>query len=246
MIQIDNLRKQFGEKVAVDIAEFVINDGEMLGIVGNNGAGKTTFFRLILDLLKADNGEVALTFPLPDATDTTAKTINPAQSEDWKHYTAAYIDEGFLVDFLTPDEYFSFVARISGISEADMEERLQPYKTFMAEELLGQKKLIRDLSAGNKQKVGIVAALVSKPALLILDEPFNFLDPTSQHQLKHLLVAYHEESHATILISSHNIDHTTEISSRIALMENGCIIQQIDNREKQAEPVLKSYFNVGD
>ena len=251
MIQIQQLRKQFGEKVAVDIDNFHIKKGDMLGLVGNNGAGKTTLFRLILDLLNADTGDVQLTFnpttqpEHPVATpQPTALCVNPALSEEWKQYTGAYIDEGFLIDFLTPDEYFAFIARVCGVPEVELEERLKPYQNFMAGELLGQKKLIRDLSAGNKQKVGIVAALINRPQLLILDEPFNFLDPTSQHQLKQLLGEYHRQYGATMLISSHNIDHTTHISTRIALMENGRILQDIDNHHHEAAEILARYFNV--
>ena len=249
MIHLQQLQKRFGEKVAVDIPQFTINDGDMLGLVGNNGAGKTTLFRLILDLLKADEGEVHLCFQNVPATadvqdDMPVTDINPAVSEAWKSFTGAYIDEGFLIDFLTPDEYFAFVARVSNVSEAELDRHIKKYESFMAGEIVGQKKLIRDLSAGNKQKVGIVAALIHQPQMLILDEPFNFLDPTSQHQLKQLLTEYHEQHHATILISSHNIDHTTEISTRIALMENGHIIQDLDNSDRKAADALKHYFNM--
>ena len=114
MITITNLKKQFGDNTAVDIDHFTINDGDILGLVGNNGAGKTTLFRLMLDLLKADNGQVGYTFTAPagngDASLPTAtELINPAESEEWKQHTGAYIDEGFLIDFLTPEEYFYFI-----------------------------------------------------------------------------------------------------------------------------------------
>lgn len=250
MLHLNNIRKQFGEKVAVDVADFTVHQSDILGLVGNNGAGKTTLFRLILDLLKADEGKVQLTHRLPaenpsanDAERMTV-TIDPSESEEWKIFTGAYIDDGFLIDFLTPDEYFAFIGQVSGVSESDVDTRLQPYMAFMADEIVGQKKLIRDLSAGNKQKVGIVAALLNEPELLILDEPFNFLDPTSQHQLKRILSDYHLRTQATILVSSHNLDHTVDISTRIALMENGQIIQDLDNKDKQATETLTHYFNV--
>jgi ABC-2 type transport system ATP-binding protein len=236
MIKISNLKKCFGEKTAVDIADFTINQGDILGLVGNNGAGKTTLFRLILDLLKADDGKVEMEF------DETG-LINPAESEEWKRLTGAFIDEGFLIEFLTPEEYFYFIGKVSGLSKEEVDKRLTTFEHFMNGEVLNQKKLIRDLSAGNKQKVGIISALLNRPQLVILDEPFNFLDPTSQNVIKHILVDYHRETNATILISSHNLAHTVDISPRIALLEHGVIIRDLPNENGSAERELEEYFN---
>ncbi len=231
MIKIDNLKKQFGETVACNIPSFTVNDGEVLGLVGNNGAGKTTLFRMILDLLKPDNGEI-----------TISGDINPATSEDWKQFTGAYIDEGFLIDYLTPEEYFSFLGKISGIPQKEIDQRLQAYEHFSGGEVFGQKKLIRNLSAGNKQKVGIISALIRQPRLVILDEPFNFLDPTSQNLLKRLITDYARDTQATILISSHNLQHTVDISTRIALLEKGCIIRDLNPQNDDARQELTAYF----
>lgn len=225
MITIDNLKKQFGETVACDIPSLIIADGEIIGLVGNNGAGKTTLFRLILDLLKADEGHLSI------------DGVDPSTSESWKTMTGAYIDEGFLIDYLTPEEYFQFLSRISGIS--DISDRLAQYERFAGGEVFGQKKLIRNLSAGNKQKVGIIAALVSEPRLVILDEPFNFLDPSSQNILKHVLTDYHQRTGATLLISSHNLQHTIDISTRVVVLERGTIV--MDGAERQE---LEQYFEV--
>jgi ABC-2 type transport system ATP-binding protein len=196
-----------------------------VGLVGNNGAGKTTLFRLMLDLLKADEGSVEL------------DGINPVASEEWKSATGAYLDEGFLIDYLTPEEYFQFLGRITGIS--DMDERLQRYERFTAGEIFGQKKLIRNLSAGNKQKVGIIAALIAEPQLVILDEPFNFLDPSGQNILKHVLSDYQQRTGATIIISSHNLQHTIDISTRIIVLERGVVVMDGADREE-----LEKYFDV--
>lgn len=234
MIEAKDLLKQFGEKTAVDIPSFVINDGDVLGLVGNNGAGKTTFFRLLLDLLDADRGAV------------TIDGANPAESEDWKSGVGAYIDEGFLIDFLTPEEYFEFVGKVNGMSRDQVAERLTVFERFMAGEVMGQKKYIRDFSAGNKQKVGIVSALLSRPKTVILDEPFNFLDPSSQILLKKLLVDYAAQEHATILVSSHNLQHTIDISTRVALLEHGQIIKDLPNEGGCAESELESYFEVSE
>ncbi len=240
-IHISDLVKKFGEKTAVDIPDFTINNGDMLGLVGNNGAGKTTLFRLLLDLIKADEGQVSMK---QEAEDGKQTEIDPAKSEDWKALTGAYIDEGFLIDFLTPEEYFHFIGKVNGLTEQETDERVDGFGHFMNGEILGQKKLIRNFSAGNKQKIGIISAMLNTPKLLILDEPFNFLDPSSQNHLKNILKDYNAQSGATVLISSHNLTHTVDISSRIALLENGKIIKDLPNMNNSAEKELEDYFNI--
>lgn len=242
MITISNLKKHFGETCACDIPSFTIYDGDILGLVGNNGAGKTTLFRLILDLLKPDEGAVYYSFRRTAIDQPTLTDINPAESESWKQFVGAYIDEGFLIDFLTPEEYFTFLGKISGISQEEVDERLAHFERFANGEIFGQKKLIRNLSAGNKMKVGIISALFRRPKTVILDEPFNFLDPTSQLVLKHLLRDYSQETGSTILISSHNLQHTVDISTRIALLEHGQIIRDLPNQEGSATQELQEYF----
>ena len=231
MITISNLKKAFGQTIASDIPSFQVNDGEILGLVGNNGAGKTTLFRMLLDLLKPDEGSVML------------DSFNPAESEEWKASTGAYIDEGFLIDFLTPEEYFAFIGKITDMTQEAVDERLKDFERLAAGEIFGQKKLIRNLSAGNKQKVGIISALFNRPKLVILDEPFNFLDPSSQNVLKHVLTDYNRETGATILISSHNLQHTVDISTRIALLEKGHIIRDLPNTDGSTRAELEDYFD---
>lgn len=256
-IELSNLEKHFGTNTAVDIESFTINNGDILGLVGNNGAGKTTLFRLMLDLLKADKGVVTM-HPSADDVELVpsclklspdggvggGSPINPALSEDWKAYTGAYIDDGFLIDFLTAEEYFDFIGRVSGMAKEQIAERLVYFEPLMGGEILNQKKYIRDFSAGNRHKVGIIAALLNRPELVILDEPFNFLDPRSQNMLKKILVEYNKETGATVIVSSHNLQHTTEISTRIALLEHGVIIKDLDNHDAEAVVELQDYFKV--
>ena len=230
MIAIENLKKQFGETTACAIDSLTVNDGDLLGLVGNNGAGKTTLFRMILDLLKPDDGRVLI------------DGIDPSTSEEWKQNTGAYIDDSFLIDYLTPEEYFAFLAKISSQPQQEMEERLKTMEHFAGGEVLGQKKLIRNLSAGNKQKVGIMSVLLRQPKLVILDEPFNFLDPTSQSILKRMLTDYSQQTGATILLSSHNLQHTIDISTRLVLLEKGHVLQDIENAGKEAGEQLINYF----
>ena len=231
-IQLNNLKKCFGEHTAVDIPHFTIDNGQMVGLVGNNGAGKTTLFRLMLDLSKATEGNVLI------------DDIDPAKSEDWKLQTGAFIDNSFLIDFLTAEEYFEFVGKVSGMTREQVAERLKTFETFMGDEIIGKKRYIRDFSAGNKQKIGIVAALLSSPQLVILDEPFNFLDPSSQNQLKRILTEFNRSTGSTVIVPSHNLQHTVDISTRVALLEKGKIIEDIDNSDGKAEDILDKYFNL--
>jgi len=232
IIELKDLLKKFGEKTAVDIPQYAVEEGEILGLVGNNGAGKTTLFRLILDLIKADRGYAYI------------RGINVCKSEEWKTMTGAYIDDGFLIDYLTPEEYFYFVGKTYGLNKQAVDERLEPFRRFMSDEIVGQKKYIRNYSMGNKQKIGIIGAMIHHPALLILDEPFNFLDPTSQSLIKILLKNYHQQTGAAILISSHNLNHTIDICTRVALLEHGHIIKDLANHDNSAKAELEDYFEV--
>jgi ABC-2 type transport system ATP-binding protein len=229
MISLKDLFKKFGSTIAVDIDSLSINRGDIIGLVGNNGAGKTTLLRLMLDLLKPDRGEVF------------SKTKPVYQSEHWKKYTGSFIDNNFLIDFLTPEEYFDLIGLVYRVEPAILKKRMEGFEKFMNGEILGKKKYIRDLSSGNKQKVGIVGALISEPEILILDEPFNYLDPSSQINLKYFLKRSLEGNTKTIILSSHNLNHISDLCTRIALMERGrIIIDCYNNAEAMRE--IEGYF----
>ncbi len=230
-IHIHNLQKKYGTQTALDINDLQIGKGELCGIVGNNGAGKTTWLRLMLDLIEPTSGNVQL----------DGKPV--ARSDHWKVFTGSYLDDGFLIDFLTPEEYFSFTARLYGLSQSEVDERLVRFSRFLSDEVLGQKKYIRNLSAGNKQKVGIVAAMITQPGLLILDEPFNYLDPSSQILMKRLLKQDNAERNTTMLISSHNLNHITDMCSRIILLEKGKVIKDLRLPADEIRDV-EDYFSV--
>jgi ABC-2 type transport system ATP-binding protein len=232
MISVEKLLKKYGSTTAVDIENLRIFQGDFFGLVGNNGAGKTTLLRLMLDLLKPDKGFVR------------SKLNIVYNSEHWKNYTGSFIDNNFLIEFLRPKEYFDFIGFLNKIDAIELEKRLKIFETFINGEILSKNdKYIRNLSAGNKQKVGIIGAMIVHPEVLILDEPFNFLDPSSQNILKQILRKYHEENTKIIIISSHNLTHISDLCSRIALMEGGKIIKDLINNEK-AMNEIETYFNV--
>ncbi len=215
MITVKDLTKKYDGVTVLDIPELTIRKGESFGLVGNNGAGKTTFFRLVLDLIRASSGQVF------------SGDIPVARNEVWKAYTGSYLDEGFLIDFLTPEEYFQFVARINGLSQGDLNEFYQSFRDFFNDEITGKKKLIRDLSKGNQKKAGIAAALMKEPQVLVLDEPFNSLDPTTQIRLKLLLNDLKQQGNVTMLISSHDLKHVTDVCDRIVILDKGKVVKDI-------------------
>lgn len=231
MIEIKNLQKAYKGITAVNIDSLEINAGEVIGLVGNNGAGKTTFFRLVLDLIRANSGEIFSKGKLVTAT------------EDWKSYTSAYIDDGFLIDYLTPEEYFYFVGKLNALSNADVDDFLANYTAFFDDSILKKGKYIRDFSKGNQFKIGIIAALLTDPELLILDEPFANLDPTTQLRLVDMIKEMAVKKQMCIIVSSHDINHVSEVSSRILLMEKGKIIKDIAGGEAAYEEMVE-YFKV--
>ena len=198
-IKINNLIKRYGSKTAVDIPDFTLHEGEILGLVGNNGAGKTTLFRLMLDLLQADSGTVCM-----NGTDV-------ARSEEWKTFTGAYMDESFLIDYLTPDEYFQFNGRMCGLDRSTVNERIRRYERFLGPEILEEKKFIRNLSAGNKQKIGIVNALLQSPQIVILDEPTSGVDARHLASITSTLRRIADEGAAVIVVT-----HDGEFASACA------------------------------
>ncbi|MCS4434929.1 ABC transporter ATP-binding protein [Aquiflexum gelatinilyticum] len=231
MIKVEGLKKQYKEAVVLDVEALEIPKSECFGLVGNNGAGKTTLFRIMLDLVRASAGKV------------TIEGNDVSKSEDWKSRVGAYLDEHMLLSYLTPDEYFETLRKIYRLSEEDLKLHLENFKELFNDEILGKKKYIRDLSKGNLKKVGIAAALMGHPDVVLLDEPFENLDPSSQNRLKKLILQSKENSKITFLISSHDLNHVTEICDRIVLLEKGKVIKDLNEKALMSEE-LNTYFGV--
>ena len=229
MIRIEHLTKRYQDTTVLDIAEMDIPKGQVFGLEGNNGAGKTTLFSLLLDLIQATEGKV------------TIDQVDVSKSEDWKTNTAAFLDDSFLIGYLTPEEYFYFIGELRKVSKEEVDELLSGYADFFNDEILNKKKYIRDLSKGNQKKVGVVATFIGAPELLILDEPFANLDPTTQIRLKELLTEKGKDPNITILISSHDIQHVTEVCERIAVLEKGEIVKDLQTTAKTLKE-LEAFF----
>ena len=215
MITVSHLSKKYNADPVLSIENLDIPKGQSFGLVGNNGAGKTTFFSLLLDLIQPTTGYIK------------SKDIKVNESEDWKPYTTAYIDETFLIGYLTPEEYFYFIGELRGQNKAAVDDLLNHFEDFFHGEILKQKKYLRDLSKGNQKKVGIVAALIGNPEIIILDEPFANLDPTTQIRLKQIIKNLAEKQGVTVLVSSHDLIHVTEVCERIVVLEKGVVIKDL-------------------
>lgn len=229
MIQLTKLSKKYSDNLVLSVEELIINKGEHFGLVGNNGAGKTTLFSLLLDLIQASSGRV------------TINNINVAKSEQWKKEVAAFIDDTFLIDYLTPEEYFAFVAQLRKVDKATLQDFLAQFASFFNGEILDQKKYLRDFSKGNQKKVGLAAAFIGNPSIVVLDEPFANLDPSSQIRLKFFL-ASEANKDKTLLISSHDLNHVTDVCERIVLLEKGKLIKDTPKSAKTLKE-LEAYFS---
>ena len=228
MIEINNITKKYSKELVLDVLKLDIPDGQTFGLVGNNGAGKTTLFSCLLDLIKPTTGKI------------NNNGIDVRQSEDWKKFTTAFLDESFLIGYLLPEEYFYFIGELRGLRKKEIDNFLLEFEEFFNGEIIGKKKYLRDLSKGNQKKAGIVAALIGEPQVVVLDEPFANLDPSTQIRLKKIIKDLSSKG-TTVLVSSHDLQDVTEVCKRIVLLEKGKVINDI-NTSKKTLSDLESYF----
>jgi ABC-2 type transport system ATP-binding protein len=231
MIQVNQLSKKYNGKTVLQIDNLSIPKGQSFGLVGNNGAGKTTFFSLLLDLIQPTSGEII------------NNEIPVHSSENWKSFTASFLDESFLIGYLTPEEYFYFIGDLRGQNKADVDALLARHGEFFNGEILNNKKYLRDLSKGNQKKVGIIATLIGNPEVIILDEPFANLDPTTVNRLKKIIKELAENPQVTILVSSHDLQHTVEVCDRIVALNKGEVVKDIVTSAETLQE-LEAFFAV--
>ncbi len=229
MITIQNLSKTYGKATVLNIEHLEIPNGETFGLVGNNGAGKTTLFSLMLDLIQASTGFVSI------------DGIKVNESEAWKNKVSAFVDDSFLIGYLTPEEYFYFIGELRGQNKASVDEFLKQFHDLFNGEILNSGKYVRDLSKGNQKKVGIVGAILGNPEIIILDEPFANLDPSTQIKLKNLIKELSKQDGVTFLISSHDLSHTTEVCNRIVVVNKGQLVKDIQTNPETLRE-LEQYF----
>jgi ABC-2 type transport system ATP-binding protein len=231
MIQVNTLSKKYNDTSVLHIESLAIPKGQSFGLVGNNGAGKTTFFSLLLDLIQPTTGNII------------NNGIQVNTSEDWKPFTASFLDESFLIGYLTPEEYFYFIGDLRGQNKADVDALLAQHEEFFNGEILKNKKYLRDLSKGNQKKVGIIATLIGNPEVIILDEPFANLDPTTVNRLKKIIKELADNPNVTVLVSSHDLMHTVEVCNRIVALNKGEVVKDIQT-SKETLQELELFFAV--
>lgn len=229
MITINNLSKTYGQATVLNIENLEIPNGETFGLVGNNGAGKTTLFSLMLDLIQPTTGFVSI------------DGIKVNESEAWKNKVSAFVDDSFLIGYLTPEEYFYFIGELRGQNKASVDEFLKQFRDLFNGEILNSGKYVRDLSKGNQKKVGIIGAIIGNPQIIILDEPFANLDPSTQIKLKNLIKELSKQEGVTFLISSHDLSHTTEVCNRIVVVNKGQLVKDIQTNPETLKD-LEQYF----
>lgn len=232
MITITNLTKKYGRQLVLNVESLTIPKGQSFGLVGNNGAGKTTLFSLLLDLIQPTTGHIV------------NNGIQVDKSEAWKPFTASFIDETFLIGYLTPEEYFYFIGELRGENRADVNALLANFQDFFHGEILGQKKYLRDLSKGNQKKAGIVASFIGRPEVVILDEPFANLDPTTQIRLKTIIKDLADKHEVTVLVSSHDLMHVTDVCERIVVLNKGEVVKDIQTSTATLRE-LENFFAAG-
>ena len=215
MIVSNNISKSYNNNTVLEIENFEIKKGQSIGLVGNNGAGKTTFFSLLLDLIQPTSGEIS------------NNGIVVSKDDSWKKFTSSFIDESFLIGYLSPEEYFYFIGELRCQNKADVDALVEHFSDFFHDEILGKKKYLRDLSKGNQKKVGIVAALIGNPEVIILDEPFANLDPSTQIRLKEIIRSLTKNEGVTVLVSSHDLSHVTDVTDRIIVLEKGKVVKDL-------------------
>ena len=232
MILVKNLTKRYNlDKTVLNILSLDIPKGQSFGLVGNNGAGKTTFFSLLLDLIQPSSGYIL------------NHTIQVDKSEAWKPFTSAFLDESFLIGYLTAEEYFYFIGDLRGQNKASVDGLLKKNEEFFNGEILNSKKYLRDLSKGNMKKVGIIATLIGKPEVVVLDEPFANLDPTTVNRLKKIIKELAEDPNVTVLVSSHDLVHTVEVCNRIVALHLGEVVKDIQTSPETLKE-LEAFFAV--
>ncbi len=231
MIISSNISKKYGQTEVLNIESLDIPKGQSFGLVGNNGAGKTTYFNILLDLIRPTTGHIK------------NNNIIVNESEEWKSFTGSFIDESFLIGYLTPEEYFYFIGDLRGMNTADVDTYLQQFNELFNDEIIGKKKYLRDLSKGNQKKAGIVAAMMGNPSVVVLDEPFANLDPTTQIRLKQLLKTLTDDHDVTLLVSSHDLNHVTEVCERIVVLDKGLVVKDIETSSQTLQE-LESYFAI--
>ena len=229
MLRIEHLTKTYGEKTAVDDLSLHIAPGEIFGFIGHNGAGKTTTLKACCGILPFDKGEIYI-----DGKSVKADPI--ACKRD-----IAYVpDNPDMYEFLTGIQYLNFVADIYGVSKEDRTQRIKYYgaRLGMTDDLALP---ISDCSHGMRQKIALMAALIHKPKLILMDEPFVGLDPVASHQLKQVMHEHCADGGA-IFFSTHVLEVAEKLCHKVAIIKGGKLVTSGTMEEVKGQTSLEQVF----
>ena len=230
MLEIKNFSKSYLKgKKAVDNVNLTIQDGEIFGFIGHNGAGKTTTIKSIVGILKVEEGDILI--------NGVSIIKNP---KECKKIMAYVPDNPDIYENLTGIQYLNFISDVYKISKKDREERIKEYADlFQLTSALGD--LISSYSHGMKQKLVIISALIHKPKILILDEPFVGLDPVSSHKVKEIMREMCNEG-ASIFFSTHVLEVAEKLCDKVAIIKNGQIVANGDVKDIIGDSSLEELF----
>lgn len=229
MLNIENLTKKYGDKIAVNNLSLHINGGEIYGFIGHNGAGKTTTIKCVAGILAFDGGDIKI--------DGVSVKDNPLEVKK----TIAYIpDNPDIYNFMTGYQYLNFIADVFKISESARKERIEKYAEIF-ELTADLPRAISEYSHGMKQKLVLISALIHKPKLIILDEPFVGLDPKAAFKLKEIMHEFCNQGGA-IFFSTHVLDVAEKLCDRVAIIKSGEVIKCGTMEEVKGDASLESVF----
>ena len=230
MLSIRELEKSYGgTKKAVEGVSLEINDGEIFGFIGHNGAGKTTTIKCVVGILPFDKGEIYI--------DGMNIKDHPMEC---KKITAYIPDNPDLYELLTGIQYLNFISDLYQISVDDRKLSIDKYsKMFGLENNLGD--LIQSYSHGMKQKLALISALIRKPKLLILDEPFVGLDPKASHEVKEVMKEMCSEG-TSIFFSTHVLEVAEKLCDKVAIIKDGHIVSTGTMDEVKGDKSLEDVF----
>ena len=229
MLRIEHLTKTYGEKIAVDDLSLHIAPGEIFGFIGHNGAGKTTTLKACCGILQFDKGFITV--------DGHSMQADPIACKKSLSYVP---DNPDLYDFLTGIQYLNFVADIYKVSKEDRDQRITLYGNLlgMTDDLTLK---ISECSHGMKQKIALIAALIHKPRLILMDEPFVGLDPIASHQLKNVMAQHCAEGGA-IFFSTHVLEVAEKLCHKIAIIKGGKLVASGTMEDVRGQASLEQVF----
>lgn len=208
MLKVENITKYYNKTKAVDNLSFTVEKGEIFGLLGENGAGKTTTFRIILGLINASSGNVTL----------DGKKIDYSLTDKIGYVT----EERSLLTKMTVKDQILLYGVLKGMSEDNILKEMRKWlKKFQISDYENRK--IKELSKGNQQKIQFIAAVINKPKLLILDEPFSGLDPINVEMLKKAIIEL-QETGCSIIFSSHQMEQIEDFCEKLVILSHGKVV----------------------